>query len=299
MSTLSDGTDRLARRSRPAISIRQPTSEGVPMSEDRRTNGPSATRRRGRLIAVCAATAAALGIVAMDLSGQTAEEVQNTIDDAIETRQDTQRAQDAWQAERTALVARYRAAQADVSYLEERRGIEQSRLSALDDRIAELERRIAESVRLAENLEDTLRTLLYRLDSVVATGLPFLPEERAERLAGLREELVRPDAAGAEQLRRVLEAFQIEAQYGSTVEVYQDRITLGDSSVYADILRLGRLSLFWMTPDGGRLGRFDQATGAWVELPRKYRRSIRQAMEMATRLRPAAIVDLPIGKVAP
>ena len=56
--------------------------------------------------------------------------------------------------------------------------------------------------------------MLRRLEESVARDLPFLTEERSLRLASLRQELVRPDIAGAEKLRRLLEALQIEAQYG-------------------------------------------------------------------------------------
>jgi len=230
---------------------------------------------------------------------QTADEVVRSVDATIQTRQDMQHEQDEWEVERTSLIARYRSAQASIGYLEKRRTTEQARLDALQDRIAELQRRVEESVRLESSLEDTLRTVLRRLEESVARDLPFLTEERSLRLASLRQELVRPDIAGAEKLRRLLEALQIEAQYGGTVEVYQDRITVADESIHTDILRLGRLSLFWMTPDGRRAGRYDEATDQWVELPGKYRRSIQRTMEMATRMRPTAIVELPIGRVAP
>lgn len=230
---------------------------------------------------------------------QTADEVQDSVDAAIQTRQNTQHEQDEWEAERIRLVARYRSAQASIGYLEERRITEQARLDALQDRIAELRRRVDESDRLESSLEDTLRTVLRRLAASVAHDLPFLTEERSLRLASLRRELVRSDVAGAEKLRRLLEALQIEAQYGGTVEVYQDRITIAGESVHTDILRLGRLSLFWLTPDGRRAGRYDEAINQWVELPGKYRRSIRRAMEMATRMRPTVIVELPIGRVTP
>ena len=109
--------------------------------------------------------------------------------------------------------------------------------------------------------------------------------------------MLRPRRARA--AHAAVEALQIEAQYGGTVEVYQDRITVAGESVHTDILRLGRLSLFWMTPDGRRAGQYDEAADQWVELPGKYRRSIQRTMEMTTRMRPTAIVELPIGRVAP
>lgn len=232
-------------------------------------------------------------------AAQTAAQVDQTVDAAIEARQAAQRELDRWESERADLVARYRTAQANGAYLQERCDIERASLAALEERIDELQRRIGESARLESSLEDTLRTLLRRLDESVAHSLPFLPEERSSRLAALRRELVDPEVTGAEKLRRLLEALQIEAQYGGTVEVYQDRITVGGEPIHADILRLGRLALFWLTPDGRRAGRYDEAAGQWVELPSKYRRALQRTVEMVTRLRPADLVELPIGRVAP
>jgi hypothetical protein len=138
-----------------------------------------------------------------------------------------------------------------------------------------------------------------RLEAAVAADLPFLAQERTARLVALKQELVRPEVAGAEKLRRLLEALVIEAEYGGSIEVYEEPITVAGEEVHADILRVGRVSVFWRTADGKRVGEFDRATRAWVELPGKYNRNISTAMEMAARMRPIQIVDLPLGRIAP
>ncbi|MEJ2721215.1 MAG: DUF3450 domain-containing protein [bacterium] len=169
----------------------------------------------------------------------------------------------------------------------------------LDAGIAELERRLEESRRLEHSLQDTLIVVLDRLQDWVGRDLPFLVEERAARIAGLREMIVRPDVEGSEKLRRVLEALQVEAGYGATVEVNQQRITVSNEELFVDVLRLGRVSLFWRTPDGSKVGEFDRASGRWAELPSKYGRSIQYTMEMATRMRPVEVIDLPLGRIQP
>jgi hypothetical protein len=228
-----------------------------------------------------------------------AEQVQESLQEAIDTRQATQEQQDAWEVEQAELTARYRELQANVAYLEERREAEQGRLEALQDRNRELERRLEESDRLQESLEDTLRAVLLDLGDAVRSDLPFLPGERTRRLRSVREELLQPDTPAAEKLRRVLEALQVEAQYGGTVEVYRDRIVAAGDSLHADVLRLGRLALFWRTPDEKRYGTYDLEDRAWVELPGRNHRALRRAMEMATRLRPVEVIGLPLGEVAP
>ncbi len=228
-----------------------------------------------------------------------AHKARQATDEAIATRQETQQQKDTWSDERAALVARYRTAKSSVAWLSGRKNEEQARATALAARVAELGRRLAEADRLESSMQDTLLVIFNRLDQSVKHSSPFLPEERRLRLESLSGELVRPDVASGEKLRRLLEALQVEAGYAATVEVYQDGITVDGEELHADILRLGRVALFWRTPDGDRVGSYDQAAGRWTELPGRENRNIALAMEMATRMRPVEITDLPLGRITP
>ncbi|MCB1182371.1 DUF3450 domain-containing protein [bacterium] len=218
---------------------------------------------------------------------------------AVDTRQATQQRQDAWQDEQDALAARFRSAKAGVAWLQDRRDEEQARVAAAEARVAELARRLDEAERLEASLQDTLLVIFDRLAADVDRSLPFLPAERQGRLESLSRELVQPDTAAGEKLRRLLEALQVETGYGATVEVYQDRITVGGEEIFADILRLGRVALFWRTPDGDRVGTWDPGAAAWTELSGAHKRNLGLAVDMATRRRPVELVELPLGRVAP
>jgi predicted RNase H-like nuclease (RuvC/YqgF family) len=232
-------------------------------------------------------------------SEQSAKEVGETVDKTVEVHRETQRKQDAWSREQADLSARYRTAKANVDYLEKRKAFEEKEAAALDARIAELERRMVESVRLNDSLLDTLNTVVARVEAFVEGDLPFLLEERRARIASVKEAIAKPDLTGAEKLRRVLEVLQVEANYGNLVEVYQEKIMVGEEQVFADMVRVGRLSVYWRTPDGERVGEFDRGTHAWVELDEKYVHVINETREMALRLRSTEIVSLPLGRITP
>jgi hypothetical protein len=255
----------------------------------------------GRLLfVVVAACVCWLGPAApVSLAQSESDRARQAAEAAIDTRQATQQERDAWGDEKAALVARYRNAKANVEWLTDRQGEEQARTDALAARIAELERRLAEAGRLESSMQDTLQVIHDRLADSVQRSLPFLPAERRQRLDSLAGELVRPDVASGEKLRRLLEALQVEAGYAATVEVYQDRIVVDGQDLHADILRLGRVALFWRTPDGERVGTWDPSVGQWVVLPDREDRPIALAMEMATRRRPVGITSLPLGRIAP
>ena len=162
-----------------------------------------------------------------------------------------------------------------------------------------MERRLEEADRLSLTIQDTLNAVLIRLEDWVDRDLPFLKEEREGRIDYLKKELVKPDVSDADKLRSLLEALQIEMNYGSTVEVTQQKIELEGEELFVDLLRVGRVSVFWRTPDGKRCGEFDVGTRKWVELPGKHNRSIGIAMDMATRMRPVELLSLPLGRIEP
>lgn len=250
------------------------------------------------LTALLAALASAPALWAQDPAGaEAAEQARTATGEAIATRQQTQQEQDAWSDEEAALNARYRAAKANVAWLAERKAEEEARVAAIATRVAELGRRLDEAVRLEDSLQDTLLVIFDRLATSVDRSLPFLPAEREQRLASLADELVQPDVAASEKLRRLLEALQVEAGYASSVEVYQDRIAVDGEDIHADILRLGRVALFWRTPDGERVGTFDQGDDRWTGLPDSHKRNLGLAVEMATRRRPIELIELPLGRV--
>jgi hypothetical protein len=229
----------------------------------------------------------------------TSEDMRGTVQGTVDIEKDTQERREAWAEDEAELEARYRTAKANVAYLGERIAGERKTVAALEESVAELERRMNEASVLQASLGDTLDATMAQLEEFVANDLPFLTDERARRLEVLRRDLARPEVAGAEKLRRLLEALQVETEYGKSVEVNQQEIELEGEAIFADVLRVGRVSLFWRTPDGEKIGTFDRATWRWVELPDRYSRPITEGIEMASRLRPVQLTALPLGRILP
>ena len=227
------------------------------------------------------------------------EQVKGTVTGTVDIRQETQEKEDRWAVEKARLEARYRSSKAHIESLEENTSLWGKKVEILQEQVDELNRRIEESERLEANLHEVLEVVMNRLEEWVEKDLPFLPEERAQRLALLRETLAETDTSGAEKLRLLLEALLVECEYGNTVEVYEQRIEVDGETVFANIFRLGSLSVFWQTPDGERVGEYDRVSNRWVGLPQTYVRSISAAVEMAEKRRPIELVQLPVGRISP
>ncbi len=226
------------------------------------------------------------------------DRLKETVDGTVGIQQQTQEKRDEWEEEKSELEARYRTAKANVEYLSKRKDAVEKKYNALMDRIAELGRRLEESDKLQNSLQDTLNSVLNKLEIWVYGDIPFLMEERRARIRELKREIVKPDVSGAEKLRRLLEALQVEANYGGNVEVYQQKIEVEGDTLFVDVLHIGRVSVFWRTPDGELVGGYDPGSSSWIKLPDKYNKSISDAMEMASRIRPVELIELPLGRLS-
>jgi hypothetical protein len=230
---------------------------------------------------------------------QDAKQLADTVSKTVDMHRDTQKQQQAWAEEKSDLGARYRSAKAQVEYLEKKKGFEEKEVSELEKGIAELDRRMIESVRLTESLQDSLNAVVDHLEAWVNRDVPFLMEERQARIASVRQAIAKPDVTPAEKLRRVLEALQVEANYGNLADVSQEKIVVGGEDVYADIVRVGRVSIFWRSPDGKRAGEYDRGSQSWVELDRRYVEPVNELREMVMRLRSTKVISLPLGRIEP
>ena len=140
------------------------------------------------------------------------------------------------------------------------------------DNVALIERQILPMMtRMLDSLEDFIQ-----LDT------PFLLAERQERLGRLREMLERSDVTAAEKFRRVIEAYQIENDYGRTIEAYKGTVSIDGNEQEVDFLRIGRVSLSYQSIGGRYTGAWEPASRTFVQLPPEtYKANIAQGIRVA------------------
>ena len=133
------------------------------------------------------------------------------------------------------------------------------------------------------------------LEQFVALDLPFLSEERERRVEGLREMMDRADVAASEKFSQILRAYQIENEYGRTMESYASEIDTAEGSRIVDVLKVGRVALVYQTSDGEETGAWDVAQGTWVELDDSYKTPIRNGIRMARKQLSVDMLTLPVA----
>ena len=103
-----------------------------------------------------------------------------------------------------------------------------------------------------------MERMIDGLDQTVQLDIPFLKEERTDRVNSLKDIMERSDVSVAEKFRKVMEAYQIENDYGTSVDEYKQTITLGDGSTRDyNMLRIGRVGLYFQSEDTAITGRWD------------------------------------------
>jgi len=164
---------------------------------------------------------------------------------------------------------------------------EQEKVS-LEQQLTEIETTQREVVPLILRMMDSL-------EKFVSLDLPFLSEERSQRIAKLKAMIIRADITNAEKYRRILEAYQIENDYGNTIEAYRADLTLDGVTSSVDFLRLGRVALYYQRFDGSETGYWDKEQKQWLALSNDYRNSIRKGLRIARKETAPDLLVLPIS----
>ena len=194
-----------------------------------------------------------------------------------------------------------------------------------------LKQQIKDSKGTIATIEPMFQKMVAAIDGEINKDIPFLKGVRFQRLDKLKADINDPTRRPGEKMRSALMIYDIEVEYGKTLEAYggnhpvtpgtrqaaceadlasagcaldealADKVEAG--ATYRDIrneifdgeyLRYGRLALAYQHYDGSVTMRYDPATSEWVEL------SSAQALEVERGLRTArgeaapSVVNVPV-----
>ena len=236
----------------------------------------------------------------MPLSGLAQDAVtsiEKPVKKAIDTRQATQQAEEKWRSDREKLMQRFEALEMVHGRLVKVVSDLKQDVDAAQTRIRVKEQQLADIDRISRDIEPFLNTTINALKTRISEGLPFLVAERTRRVERLAALMPDPDIAISEKYRKVMEALVVEAEYGFTLELTQETIALEGEAIFADIFRLGRLNLFFLSPDRTVCGFYNIAANKWDPLPQSHLHALVIAADIAAKRHTAELLDLPIGRI--
>ena len=169
----------------------------------------------------------------------------------------------------------------------------------IDNQLNELSQ-LANSMEQVSVIERQVSPLMARMIDTLAKfvelDVPFLPEERSQRITNLRTAIDRADVSVAEKFRQVLEAYQVEVEYGRTIEAYTGLQNVNGQERDVDFLRIGRVSFVYRTRDGQSMGVWDEGSQSWKPLGAEYRTDLNKALRIARKQLAPDLIVVPVAQ---
>ena len=165
-------------------------------------------------------------------------------------------------------------------------------LSTQGSQAATIERELAEMDKTAAEVGPLLVRMHAEIKNFVANDLPFTDPEasREKRMARLDSLMADSSVSMAERYRRLLEAYQIEMEYGRTMETYKGKL---DDGRDVDFIRVGRITLLYITTDGLEAGYWNKTDKQWVA-DNDYKSAIAKALRIANKGLAPDLIEVPV-----
>ncbi len=160
--------------------------------------------------------------------------------------------------------------------------------------IASLQRQIDGIDKIKQGVVPLMYRMIDTLEKFIELDVPMNLENRKERIASLRDVMADSNVTTSEQFRLVLEAYEIEAGYGTIFDAYQGELDLGDRTITADFVHMGRIALVAQSLDYKQAWVWNNESRSWDSLGDEYLKSITDSIRMARKQLSPDLVKLPV-----
>jgi len=160
--------------------------------------------------------------------------------------------------------------------------------------IKSLEEQIAGIDKTKQGVVPLMYKMIDTLEKFVELDVPMNIEARKQRIAGLRTLMGDSNVSVSEQFRLVLEAYEIEALYGTLFASYQTELDLGGQKLTADFVHMGRIALVAQSLDMKNAWVWNNDSRSWDVLEDEYLKPVTDAIRMARNEIPKDLTKLPI-----
>ncbi len=206
----------------------------------------------------------------------------------------TQKRIDAISDETDSLLGKYRTTLKQIDSIEQYNTQILKLITAQEEEVSSLGEQVGQVQSVGRSVTPLMMRMVEAIEQFVDLDVPFLIDERSERIDKLREVMERADVTTPEKFRSIMEAYQIENEYGRTIEAYRASLVIGDKETTVDFLRFGRIALVYQSLDETLQGRWDQKSRAWVALDGSFRSAIRHGLKIARKQSAPDLINLPL-----
>ncbi len=170
----------------------------------------------------------------------------------------------------------------------------QEQISAQGVAQQEIQRSIQGSQGLGQEIGGMLKPMVDAIDRFVKADLPFHLDDRVAGVNNLKNLLNSGEASNSSIFRSIMDLYTIELEYGNTYEAYKDTQDVGGNQIEVDMLRIGRVALYYQTKDQASSAMWDTANKMWKALPDSANRDLRKAIKVAAKTTAPELLNLPL-----
>lgn len=226
------------------------------------------------------------------------QQIDQIMDDGVDRTQAAAASQgriDGTQGDIDKLVSEYKRQLKVIDGLKVYNQLLQNQLDAQVSDMGKLRNSIDEVAIIERQITPTMMKMLESLDAFVKRDVPFLLDERSDRVERLRAAVQSADITTAEKFRAVLEAYNIEGDYGRTIEAYNTTINLDGANREVSMLKIGRIALIYQTADRAMNGVWNQSTRSWEAITDEaFRNHIAKGLQIAREQVAPDMIMIPI-----
>lgn len=162
--------------------------------------------------------------------------------------------------------------------------------------VASIDQQITDIKQTRQGVVPLMYQMIDGLKTIVENDKPIKQQARLARVNKLETMMSQADISDAEKFRRILEAYQIEMDYGTKLAAYQAKITLADNKVIeVNVLHLGRIALVARSLNGSHYWSWNTATKQWQVIDASEGANIDKAFAIADNQIAPSLITLPIS----
>jgi hypothetical protein len=192
------------------------------------------------------------------------------------------------------LMARYRTTIKQIEAIDLYNSQMREMIASQERELASLRDQVGRVEEVSRSVTPLMIRMIAAIEKFVELDVPFLIDERTERIQDLKRMMDRADVTTSEKFRQIMEAYQTEIEFGRTIEAYRGPLKVGDTEETVDFLRFGRIALVYLSLDESEAGVWSQDKGGWVPLDDSLKSSIRAGLRIARKQTAPDLIKVPL-----
>lgn len=170
-----------------------------------------------------------------------------------------------------------------------------NQLATQEKEIDTINNSIANATLIERQILPLLDRMVTSLSNFIKLDVPFLLDERKSRIQRLKDLLNNAKLTTSEKARRVFEAYQIENEFGYTIEAYKGNVNIDNKNLAVEFLRIGRIALLYRDMSGEYFGFWNNKINNWQTLNEsQFKRYIDKGLKIAKEEIAPELITIPL-----